>query len=62
MKVDKSCNSIDAFAKEIYKWVFDWLVWAINGATSVEHNYEDAAEEYEFKGIAFGDVAFSDNS
>ena len=48
-----TCN---AFAKEIYQQIFDWLVKAINAATSAEKNYADAKDVEEFGLIGLLDI------
>lgn len=49
-------DSCDAFAKEIYNQVFDWLVKAINEATSAEKNYDDASEVEQYGNIGLLDI------
>ena len=49
-------DSCDAFAKEIYHQAFDWLVKAINEATSAEKNYDDASEVEQYGNIGLLDI------
>ena len=42
LNVTDAQDNCDAFAKEIYQQVFDWLVTQINEATCAEKNYADA--------------------
>lgn len=55
----------DAYAKEIYTRIFDWLVQAINSSTSAEANYPDAnlVREYGIIGLLdiFGFESFEVN-
>eukprot|EP00594_Rhizosolenia_setigera_P000022 CAMPEP_0178941548 /NCGR_PEP_ID=MMETSP0789-20121207/1467_1 /TAXON_ID=3005 /ORGANISM="Rhizosolenia setigera, Strain CCMP 1694" /LENGTH=1365 /DNA_ID=CAMNT_0020620793 /DNA_START=92 /DNA_END=4192 /DNA_ORIENTATION=+ len=46
----------DAFAKEIYQQIFDWLVKSINNATTAENNYADAKDVEEFGLIGLLDI------
>jgi len=48
-----TCN---AFSKEIYQQLFDWLVKSINAATSAEKNYADAKDVDEFGLIGLLDI------
>ena len=65
MKVDSSQDGRDAFAKEIYQQIFDWLVREINVVTCAEANYTDAqdVEEYGLIGLLdiFGFESFEVN-
>mmetsp|Transcript_46968 Transcript_46968/g.69543 ORF Transcript_46968/g.69543 Transcript_46968/m.69543 type:complete len:1350 (+) Transcript_46968:350-4399(+) len=49
-------DGCDAFAKEIYQQVFDWLVRTINEATSAEFNYGDDKEVEQFGIIGLLDI------
>lgn len=49
-------DSCDAFAKEIYQQIFDWLVARINEATCAELNYTDASEVAEFGVVGLLDI------
>ena len=65
MKVDSAQDGRDAFAKEIYQQIFDWLVREINQVTCAEANYADArdVEQYGLIGLLdiFGFESFEVN-
>jgi myosin heavy subunit len=65
MTASDARDGCDAFAKEIYQQIFDWLVREINRVTCAEANYKDAAdvEEYGFIGLLdiFGFESFEVN-
>ena len=65
MKVDSAQDGKDAFAKEIYQQIFDWLVREINQKTCAEANYADAkdVEQYGLIGLLdiFGFESFEVN-
>ena len=47
LNVTASRDCRDAFSKEIYSCIFDWLVRTINNATCAEKNYSDAEQVLE---------------
>ncbi len=49
-------DSCDAFAKEIYQKLFDWLVSSINEATCAEKNYDDAPNVEQYGHIGLLDI------
>ncbi|MGH7954988.1 MAG: myosin family protein, partial [Gloeomargaritales cyanobacterium] len=56
LKVEDAMDSCDAFAKEVYHQIFDWLVRAINSATSAEFNYAGAKDVEQFGIIGLLDI------
>jgi myosin-5 len=44
LRVDDARDGCDAFSKEIYQQIFEWLVRQVNEMTCAEANYEHAAE------------------
>jgi len=49
-------DGCDAFAKEIYQQVFNWLVHEINQATCAELNYSDAGDVAQYGTIGLLDI------
>jgi len=63
LNVTTANDSRDAFAKDIYACIFDWLVRTINDATCAEKNYADAEqvlEEEEDGGAGFKMIGLLD--
>jgi len=56
MKASDAQDGCDAFAKEIYQQVFDWLVREVNAVTCAEANYKDAADVDEYGLIGLLDI------
>eukprot|EP00592_Proboscia_alata_P008371 CAMPEP_0194358204 /NCGR_PEP_ID=MMETSP0174-20130528/5497_1 /TAXON_ID=216777 /ORGANISM="Proboscia alata, Strain PI-D3" /LENGTH=1339 /DNA_ID=CAMNT_0039128457 /DNA_START=62 /DNA_END=4081 /DNA_ORIENTATION=+ len=56
MNASAAKDGCDAFAKEIYQQIFDWLVKVINEATCAESNYEDIKDVEEFGIIGLLDI------
>ena len=56
MKTSDAQDGCNAFAKEIYQQVFDWLVREINAVTCAEVNYKDAADVDEYGLIGLLDI------
>lgn len=56
LKVNDARDGCDAFAKEIYQQIFEWLVREINQMTCAENNYDDAEQVEEYGLIALLDI------
>ena len=56
MKASDAQDGCNAFAKEIYQQVFDWLVQEINTVTCAEVNYKNAADVDEYGLIGLLDI------
>lgn len=56
LKVGSARDACDAFAKEIYHQVFDWLVREINTKTCAELNYDHAEDVQEYGLIGLLDI------
>ena len=56
MKASDAKSTCDAFAKEIYAVLFDWLVQRTNEDTSAKKNYKYATEDTTYRNIAVLDL------
>lgn len=56
LKATDARDGCDAFAKEIYQQIFEWLVREINQMTCAENNYDDAEQVEEYGLIALLDI------
>ncbi len=56
LKVADAKSTCDAFAKECYRALFDWLVSKTNDATCADSNYKDADNVTRYKCISILDI------
>ena len=56
MQIANAQDGCNAFAKEIYSQIFDWLVRIINCATSAESNYKDNVDVDHYGNIGLLDI------
>mmetsp|Transcript_17371 Transcript_17371/g.24755 ORF Transcript_17371/g.24755 Transcript_17371/m.24755 type:complete len:1182 (-) Transcript_17371:445-3990(-) len=56
LKLSESQETRDAFAKEIYFQIFDYIVAVMNTMTSAENNYDKANEVQEFGRVSLLDI------